>query len=246
MTDVDERLRRWWDEDARTYDESPSHALGDPMEAACWRAALVRHLPAPPASVLDVGAGTGAISLLLADLGYEVTALDLSPEMLSRATRKAEARRLRLRTIIGPATGPPDGPFDAVVERHLLWTTPDPVDALAAWRAAAPRDRLVLFEGIFARTRPLDRARDRLTYATRRVQRTGHEHHAPYDPVVLDSLPLANATTLEPLMNAVDAAGWSNVRVERLRDVEWARRQAAGAVLGWLEHVPRFAVIAEA
>ncbi len=246
MTDLHDRLRQWWDLDAATYDDSLSHALGDPVEAACWRAALARHLPAPPASVLDVGAGTGAISLLAAKLGYEVTALDLSPEMLTRATRKAEAKRVRLRTVIGSATEPPEGPFDAVVERHLLWTTPDPVAALAAWRTAAPRGRLVLFEGIFARTRPLDRARDRLTHAIRSFEGTGHDHHAPYDPVVLGSLPLANARTLEPLLNAVGAAGWSNVRVERLRDVEWARRRSAGSVLGWLEHVPRFAILAEA
>ena len=216
------------------------------MEAACWRAALARHLPAPPASVLDVGAGTGAISLLAAGLGYEVTALDLSPEMLARATRKAEARGLGVRTIVGSATEPPEGPFDAVIERYLLWTTPDPVAALSAWRKVALAGRLVLFEGIFARNGPIERARDRLTDSVRRATGTGHDHHAPYDPLVLESLPLANATTLQPLLEAIEAAGWSNVRVERLRDVEWARRRQSGLILGWLEHVPRFAVIAEA
>lgn len=245
MTDVHERLRQWWDLDASTYDDSPSHALGEPVEAACWRAALRRHLPEPPASVLDVGAGTGAIGLLAAELGYEVTALDLSPNMLARATRKAEARGLRIRTIVGAATEPPDGPFDAVVERHLMWTTPDPIAALSAWRTSAPHGRLVLFEAIIGRKSGLVRARDWLTDATRRVQGTAHDHHAPYDPEILASLPLVGATTLQPLLDAVGAAGWSRVRVERLRDVEWARRRSAGPLLGWLEHVPRFAVLAD-
>ena len=40
------------------------------------------------------------------------------------------------------AASPPGGPFDAVVERHLLWTLPDPGAALVAWRQAAPTGRL--------------------------------------------------------------------------------------------------------
>ena len=34
---------------------------------------------------LDLASGTGVISLLLADLGYAVTGLDLSEAMLARA-----------------------------------------------------------------------------------------------------------------------------------------------------------------
>jgi hypothetical protein len=116
---------------------------------------------------------------------------------------------------------------------------------LSAWRRVALGSRLVLFEGVFAREGRIERARTWLTDALRRVQGSGHDHHAPYDPVVLASLPLAGATTPRPLLDAVRAAGWSNLRLERLRDVEWARREQAGAVLGWLEHVPRFAVVAD-
>ena len=48
--DVQDRIRRWWNEDAATYDDTPSHAVTDPVEAAAWRAALLRHLPPPPPS----------------------------------------------------------------------------------------------------------------------------------------------------------------------------------------------------
>jgi hypothetical protein len=34
--------------------------------------------------------------------------------------------------------------------------------------------------------------------------------------------------------------------MERLRDVEWARRMAAPWPLGWLETVPQFAIVADA
>ena len=45
-----------------------------------------------------------------------------------------------------------EGPFDAVVERHLLSTLLDPGAALAAWREAAPTGRLVLIEGTWGQT----------------------------------------------------------------------------------------------
>src|SRR5205814_3546538 len=103
VTDLHERIRAWWDEDASTYDLAPSHAMTDPVEAACWRALLRRLLPAPPANILDVGAGTGAISLLAAELGHSVTALDLSPAMLGRTEEKARALGRPVRIVIGRA-----------------------------------------------------------------------------------------------------------------------------------------------
>src|SRR5262245_66165156 len=92
--DVHDRIREYWDEDAHTYDETRSHAISDTLEAAAWRQALTDALPEPGSTVLDVGAGTGALSLLAAELGYRVTALDLSPGMLGRAELKAKERGL--------------------------------------------------------------------------------------------------------------------------------------------------------
>ena len=51
---------------------------------------LLDHLPAPPASVLDVGGGAGHQSFPLAQAGYEVTLLDPSPAMLDKARERIE------------------------------------------------------------------------------------------------------------------------------------------------------------
>lgn len=51
---------------------------------------LLEHLPAPPATVLDVGGGAGNQSFPLAQAGYDVTLLDSSPAMLDRARQRLE------------------------------------------------------------------------------------------------------------------------------------------------------------
>jgi SAM-dependent methyltransferase len=247
VTDVHARIREFWDRDAATYDRSASHAVSDPLEATAWRAALRLALPEPSVDVLDVGAGTGSLSLLAAELGYRVTALDLSEGMLSRARAKAQERGLELAFEVGTAMAPPVGPFDAVMERHVLWTMPDPVGALRAWRQVTARGgRLVVFEGTWGSRSVADRTRHAAAAITRQAMGIADHHHAPYPDEVVQALPLARLPSPVPLVEAVAEAGWTGVRIRRLRDVEWAARLHEPWPLGWLEHHPRYALIADA
>ncbi len=247
MADVHETIRDWWDRDSLTYDDARSHAVSDPLEAAAWRQALREALPEPPARVLDVGAGTGALSLLAAELGHRVTALDLSEGMLAVAERKARERALEIELVVGSASEPPRGPFDVAMERHVLWTLPDPEAALRAWREVmGPGGRLVLFEGTWGGGGPMRRARDLLAETLRRALRVPDDHHAPYPPEVLAQLPLARTGSAIPLVEAVYRSGWRGVRLKRLRDVEWAAIQHERWPLGHLEHRPRYAIVADA
>lgn len=241
-----DRIREFWDADASTYDATKSHSISDPLERAAWRQALSEALPLPPASVLDVGAGTGSLSLLAAELGYAVTALDLSPGMLAEAERKANAMGLadRVTYVVGSASEPPPGPFDVVVERHVLWTIPDPVGALRSWLDVGRR--LVLFEGTWGSRRLDHRAKEFAAETLRKVMRTPPDHHAPYPEDVLAELPLARLPSPVPLVEAVHQAGWHGVRIRRLRDVEWAARLHEPWPFGWLEELPRYVIVADA
>lgn len=247
MADVHDTIREWWDRDSHTYDEAKSHAISDPLEAAAWRQALREALPEPPARVLDVGAGTGALSLLAAELGHHVTALDLSEGMLAVARGKAAERAVDLAFVVGSGMEPPAGPFDAVMERHVLWTMPDPDGALRAWReVAAPKGRLVLFEGIWGQRDPLTRARDLAAEQLRSLMRIPDDHHAPYPDEILRELPLARQSSPIPMIEAVYKAGWRGVRIKRVRDVEWAAELHEPWPLGRLERRPRYAFVADA
>lgn len=246
MVGVSDRIREFWDADARVYDATKSHSISDPLERAAWRQALRDSLPEPGAKVLDVGAGTGSLSVLAAELGFKVTALDLSPGMLAEAERKADAMGLadRVTCVVGSASDPPPGPFDAVMERHVLWTIPDPVGALRSWREVG--SRLVLFEGLWGSRRLAHRAKAVVAESLRKMMRTPPDHHAPYPDDVLAELPLARLPSPLPLISAVSDAGWHGVRIKRLRDVEWTARLHEPWPLGWLEALPRYALAADA
>lgn len=109
---------------------------------------------ARPLDVLDIGCGTGFLALQLADLGHRVTGLDCTEEMLELGRAKAREAGLEVRFEAGDAERPPfaDATFDLIVERHVIWTLPDPLGALTAWhRVLRPGGRVVLVEGDWRR-----------------------------------------------------------------------------------------------
>lgn len=143
--------RAAWDAEAATFDDEPDHGLADPVTRAAWRDLLLEHLPPAPARVADLGCGTGTLSVLLAEHGYDVSGVDLSPAMVARAEVKAAG--LPATFAVGDASDPDlaPGTFDVVLSRHVLWALPDPAASLARWvDLLAPGGRLVLVEGRWA------------------------------------------------------------------------------------------------
>lgn len=241
---IAEQIRRYWDADAATYDRTPNHRPTAAAEIAAWSTALARLLPAPPARVLDCGAGTGFLTLLAGRLGYTVTALDLSPGMLAQLHERAGAEGVGVEIVEGPADEPPPGPFDAVMERHLLWTLPDPVATLKAWRAAAPSGRLVVIEGVWGDADRGEAVRGKARHLLGRVRGRTNDHHAPYESAVLSELPLGRGTPPSKVVEAVAASGWPDPWLERLRDVEWASAVGLPMPERLLGVAPHFAVTA--
>lgn len=90
-------------------DEDPWAALADAFVEGAYATAkgyvrthvmhqqLLAHLPAAPATVLDVGGGAGHQSFPLATAGYDVTLLDASPAMLDKARQRADRLPAKVR-----------------------------------------------------------------------------------------------------------------------------------------------------
>jgi SAM-dependent methyltransferase len=241
---VDDAVRSYWDVDSATYDRSSTHRPTSPAVQAAWATALARLLPSPPARILDCGAGTGFLSLIAAGMGHRVTALDLSPEMVEQLGARAKSEGLTVQAVVGSASEPPAGPFDVVMERHLLWTLPDPIGALRAWRKAAPLGRLVLVEGLWGGADPVQALRQRGRELLRRLRHQPSDHHAEYPADVRAAMPFGGGTHPSSLLEAIADAGWLNGRLERLWDVEWAATLELPLPERLLGVAPRFVVTA--
>ncbi|MFH8341359.1 class I SAM-dependent methyltransferase [Streptomyces sp. AM6-12] len=153
-----------WDVRAAGFDDEPDHGLRDPAVRAAWAARLRSWLPRWPADVLDLGCGTGSLSLLAAEQGHRVTAVDLSPVMTGLARAKLAGHPAEV--LCGPAETPPVGQrrFDVILVRHVLWTLPDQARVLRHWRGLLrPGGRFVLVEGVWGELHPVGIPAHRLT-----------------------------------------------------------------------------------
>ncbi len=149
----EERLqeaRQYWDHEAATFDDAPDHGLRDALVLEAWKSLLKTWLPPAYLNVLDVGCGTGSLSMVLASLGHKVTGIDLSPAMLRSAKAKALTKGFSVGFHIMDATFPGLAPrqFDAMLCRHLLWALPEPEQVLERWaRLLRQKGRCILVEG---------------------------------------------------------------------------------------------------
>ncbi|GAA2508790.1 class I SAM-dependent methyltransferase [Streptomyces longisporus] len=153
-----------WDAEAASFDEEPDHGLRDPRVRDAWAERLSSWLPERPSDVLDLGCGTGSLSLLASEQGHRVTGVDTSPAMVDLARAKLAGRDAAF--LVGDAAAPPVGEqrFDVVLVRHLLWALPQPGRVLRHWRELVrPGGRLVLVEGVWGTVTPVGIPADVLT-----------------------------------------------------------------------------------
>ncbi|MFE3452806.1 class I SAM-dependent methyltransferase [Nonomuraea sp. NPDC059194] len=100
---------------------------------------LRRHLPPPPATVLDVGGGPGRYALALAALGYQVHLIDPVPLHIEQAQASSEAVDHHLAGIMfGDARhlDQPDACADAVLLLGPLYHLTSVADRHRAWSEA--------------------------------------------------------------------------------------------------------------
>lgn len=94
-----------------------------------------------PGPALEIGAGTGTNAIWMAERGFDVLGVDVSPLAVERARAKMEGRALRCRfaALDFLAEAPPGGPFQFVFDRGCfhVFDEPDERQRFAARVATA-------------------------------------------------------------------------------------------------------------
>ena len=136
-----EKNRSYWSQRSVSYSDVNKEELSGESRHR-WSAVLYEairsHFPGRPTgdiSVLDVGTGPGFFAILLAEMGYKVTAVDLTPEMLAEARVNAGdlANKIDFREMSAERLEFPDSSFDVVVSRNLTWNLPHPETVYSEW-----------------------------------------------------------------------------------------------------------------
>ena len=147
--------KSYWTGRAASYSEVNQLELSTRQRqkwSDCLHAEIARQFPdrAPETlRVLEVGTGPGFFAILLCELGYDVTAIDLTPAMLEEAKKNAGelAGEICWMEMNAEALNFADESFDVVVSRNLTWNLPHPERAYAEWtRVLKPGGLLLNFD----------------------------------------------------------------------------------------------------
>ena len=162
---MDRLLQAKWDRASRTYDLV---TWGDEQRLGPAKRRLFATMTG---DCLMVAAGTGN-DFTYFPPGLTITAIDISPAMIERASPKAAAYpgRLTLRVMDVQALELADATFDTVVTACTFCSVPDPVRGLRELRRCLkPSGQLLMFEHVRSRIGPFAILQDLLTPITRRL-----------------------------------------------------------------------------
>ena len=155
MNNLKNEIHDYWTNRARGYSEYSQQEMAD-ARRTMWRDKLLSLLgnqfpekEPKEIKILDVGTGPGFFAILLAEAGYQVTAVDYTEEMLKEAQSNAGglAECIVWKTGDAQALDVESNSFDAVVTRNVTWNLPRPDFAYKEWlRVLKPEGVLYNFD----------------------------------------------------------------------------------------------------
>lgn len=147
--------RAYWTGRSVTYSQQNREELTDEHRSS-WRSVITEQIQnrfpnkaAEELRILEVGTGPGFFAIILAEAGYQVTAIDLTPAMLEEAKRNAGALagKIDFREMNAEELTFSDNTFDVIVTRNLTWNLPHPESAYREWcRVLKPGGMLLNFD----------------------------------------------------------------------------------------------------
>jgi ubiquinone/menaquinone biosynthesis C-methylase UbiE len=247
-----DEIRDYWSARAPTFDQQVGHEIFSEAERQAWHALILRHLgPGNGRSALDLASGTGVISHLLDGLGFQVTGLDWSEAMLTRARAKAQARGARIRFVMGDAerTLEKHESYDVIMTRHLVWTLVDPMAAFKEWHSLLkPGGKVLIVDGDFVSdtlVKRMIRVFERLTGRTALASHAPDAMRATHERI-LRQVYFSNGARAAEVVDLLRKVGFDEITVDH--DLKRIHREQAKhmSVLKGLERATqhRYAIAA--
>lgn len=149
-------IESYWTNRAEGYSKINKHELAG-VQRMLWGNLIEANMPEhlknvknkKEINVLDIGTGPGFFSILLAERGYNVSAVDYTEEMLVKAKDNAGIFKdeIDFRRMDAQNLDFDNNQFDLIVTRNLTWVLEDPEKAYKEWfRVLKPGGKLLNFD----------------------------------------------------------------------------------------------------
>ena len=148
-----QEIASYWGTRAEGYSEVNEKELAGSQREA-WLHVLEEQFPEKEEmKILDIGTGPGFFPMILSEVGYTVTAVDYTEEMLEKAKEnlgkytKYGLERVTLQRMDAQNLEFADETFDVVISRNLTWNLEKPEQAYQEWmRVLKPGGVLLNFD----------------------------------------------------------------------------------------------------
>ncbi|AKL96565.1 methylase involved in ubiquinone/menaquinone biosynthesis [Clostridium aceticum] len=145
-----ENIKNYWNKRAEGYSLSINEQLQNDVKEECL-SMLQKYAPNKPnLDCLDIGCGPGFLSILLAQWGHKVTAVDYSENMLEYASKNFSEAKVDVSLLQMDAQNLQfeDASFDYIVSRDLVWNLENPDKAYTEWmRVLRPGGHILILDG---------------------------------------------------------------------------------------------------
>ena len=239
-------VRKYWNSYSVFYDTAPGYGANE--EKLVWKRLLADAIGPGPKKVLDAGTGTGFISIILAELGYDVSGIDFSDGMMKFARDKTKEKGLNIDFIVGDVENLEfdDGIFDCVTARYVLWTLPHPEKALKEWmRIVRPGGKIIVVDGKWTSKKMRVRI-SKTNYSIYRYIKSGKNPLTDnYKKDVNLGLPNPHGIEKEDILRCFAKAGLTNINVQNLniireiqrKQLPWYMKYANEHPIFWIEGI---------
>ena len=144
MTKLLQEIQTYWTNRAEGYSQVNQGELHSEQKHK-WQQTLLQYIPFKAnksIKILDIGTGPGFFAIILAQLGFDITAIDYTEQMLLEAKQNAGklSEQIDFQQMDAQNLNFPDEKFDIIVTRNLTWNLENPQQAYSEWYRVLKKD----------------------------------------------------------------------------------------------------------